>query len=324
MYNLFILKILPWVRKNAKYLRRLFWIIAFTLIFGVMIYQVRNNWQEIRDYPWQWNYWYILMGFVGYTISLLSSSWVWALIITRLSGVKQILTHIRLFCLTNAAMRLPTPIPYIGARSEAYAAQGIPRGTTLTAMSIEVTLTILSAIMVFIITSPFGLMNKIAPINLSFLLLLIPLFLIVFRPRWLFSVIQAIFNRLKRPYQVFVVNTKDMLLWLGIDILIWFNGGVLYYILANSIYPFAYHDLPLMVNVFAISGIVGWLGQIFFFLPNFGLRQIAVAYLLSFYVPWPTAVAIALLNRFVILIFELIWAIFFSIVTGRSIIKKRI
>jgi hypothetical protein len=50
-------------------------------------------------------------------------------------------------------------------------------------------------------------------------------------------------------------------------------------------------------------------GQFFFFLPNPGLRQVALAYLLSYAMPWSVSAAVAVFTRLLVMIFELLWAV---------------
>jgi hypothetical protein len=315
-------RLLSWMREHPRLLKRAVWSTAFLLVVGAISYQIVDSWQEIRTYPWHWNLKYIFWGFGVYSLSLLATAGIWTAIIRRLAGLKPVLPNIGLYCLTNLAQRLPTPLPYVGARTEAYAARGVPRTTTLAAMSLEIIVTIVGALVTALITLPFGFPESMERFNLLIWLLVLPLVVFILRPNWLFKVINSILRRLKRPGLAVQVGTPEMLIWVVIFILIWLNGGFLYYLLANSIYPIRVDELLAMINVFAVSGVIGWLGQLFFFLPSVGLRQVAVAYLLSFFIPWPVAVAVALLTRLSVMIFELIWALGFSLIFSRQLLSN--
>jgi hypothetical protein len=304
----------PWVRVHARQINR---IISFILLMAVLAsigYQILANWQQVRSYSWKWDVKFLLLGFGVYSVSLLLTASIWALIICRLSGIQSLLTHIGLYSLTNLAQRLPTPIPYISVRTEAYARRGVPRATTLTAMSLEVIVTVAGALVVAVATLPFGFQENLRRYDAPIWLLLIPLLVFVIRPDWFFAALNRMFLLLKRsPIQV-RVKTLDILTWVSLFAAVWLNGGVLYYFLANSIYPVAPDKLLAIVNVFAVSGIVGWVGQFLFFIPNLAARQVAAAYLLGFFMPLPVAIAVALLTRLCIMAFELVWALVFSIV----------
>lgn len=313
---------IPWFRKHGKQITRVVWIILIIFVILITFYQIVANWNEIKYYPWKWNFRYILFGLIAYTFSLLGTAGIWAAIITRLSGMRSTLKHIGLYCITNLAMRLPTPLPFIGARSEAYSTQGVARTTTLTAMSLEIIVTIAAATITSIITLPFSVPGSLDQIDIWIWILLIPLLAFVIRPAWLFQIIKAGYARFNRAYFPADVGAREMFLWVGAFILIWMNGGMIYYFLANSIYPVPFRDILAIINVFAVSGVISWIGQLLFFIPNLAVRQIAVAYLLSLFLPLPVAVAVALLTRLCVMIFEMVWALIFSLVLKRSQAKK--
>ncbi len=66
--------------------------------------------------------------------------------------------------------------------------------------------------------------------------------------------------------------------------------------------------MPFLVNISAVSGIAGWLGQALFFVPTPAVRQLTMVYLLSLRFPMPWAVALALFFRISVMVFELVWA----------------
>jgi uncharacterized membrane protein YbhN (UPF0104 family) len=302
-----------WIRDHSKSISRIVWGGLLVIVIGIVAIQIKLSWNEIRTYPWHWNTTYIILGLGAYSVSLLTTASIWSQIIHRLSNSNNWLDNIGLYCLTNLAQRLPTPLPFLGARTEAYAARGIPRMTTLTAMSLEIAVTIVGALVAALITLPFGFPDALNQFNFLIWILIVPLMVFVIRPNWLIQAINLALQRLNKPKITIIVQTKDVILWVGLFVLVWMNGGLIYYLLANSIYPVGPDDLLAMINVFAISGVVGWLGQLLFFLPSVTLRQVAVAYLLSFFVPLSVAVAVALLTRLCVMIFELLWAMVFSI-----------
>jgi hypothetical protein len=268
---------------------------------------VYRNWNEIRNYPWQLNWKDILIGLLVYAVSLFLTATIWGRIIGKLTGFNAIFTHWRLYIVSNLANRLPTPLPWIGARLEAYSNLGIPRTVTLTSMSIDLTSSIMGALIASLATFFYGPQQQIIKVyNPLIFLILVPLIVVALRPKWLFGLMNHILVKMKRPPVTIQVRTLDMAIWIGVYTLIWANGGVLYYILARSIYPVVPGQILIMMNVFAVSGLVGWLGQILFFIPNMAIRQVAVAFMLSFTVPWPVAVAIALYTRILGLVYEVV------------------
>lgn len=172
--------------------------VGIAILIGLLVflsYNIYKNWQEIQKYPWQFDYRYLLAGFVLYTINLFGTGWIWGAIITRLSGLKGFLLHIRWYCLTNLAQRLPTPIPFIGARSEVYSSLGVPRPLTIAGMSLEITITIVSALFVSIITLPYAIREITQLFGIYwFWVFLIPMLLVIIKPKLLFKLLGWIFK----------------------------------------------------------------------------------------------------------------------------------
>lgn len=307
---------------RSKLLFQLCSVVLFVLAIGTIAYQVVRDLPKLQSYSWTLRPEFVAIGFGVYSVSLLFTALIWASIISTLSGRRGWLSHVRLYCLTNVANRLPTALPYIGARAEAYAQIGVKRATTLTAMAIEVAVTIIGATVVALATLPFGpyqaVLDQTALAPYLPLLALPPigLLFIALRPRLLIGAINAGARRLGRPPIEASIGGRQVTLWTIGFVLIWLNGGVLHFVLASAVYPFAASQLPLLINIFAVSGVAGWLSQLTFFLPTPALRQVVVAYLLSFVVPWPVAVAVALFERLAVMAFELAWALAF-VVAGR-------
>jgi hypothetical protein len=302
-----------WARLRIKSHMRLIWILGVILLAFVIVYQVAENWSTILTYRWQFQWKDLLLGFLVYTFNLLLTATNWGLIVDKLAGTrKSVFLHWRLYCISNIANRLPTPLPWIGARVEAYSGVDVPRSVTLTAMSIDLIAMMVAATVVALVTLPFGpheiVSQKMSPLVILILILLIA---ISIKPKWLFKFFNWLLSMLHRTPVTTEVSTTSMLSWIGIYLIVWSTTGVLYYLISNSIYPLQPNQIFLIINICAISGVIGWIGQLFFFLPNLALRQIALASLLSFVVPWPVAVADALFLRIVVLFYEVAWALFF-------------
>ena len=82
---------------------------------------------------------------------------------------------------------------------------------------------------------------------------------------------------------------------------------MLYY-LVNVVYPISASLAPAMINIWSVAGVVTLLGHLTMLLPaGFGVKQLIAAYLLSFYIPWPAAVLVAILSRLSVTLLEVFW-----------------
>jgi ABC-type sugar transport system permease subunit len=299
--------LLQQLKTRQKEIARTFWVILVVIAVIFILYKAAIDWKRIQNVQWHFYPRSLLAGFGVYSISLLLTACCWALIMGRISGVKTFWEHVRIFCLTNLSQRLPTLFPYLAARTEAYVALGVPREITLTAMAIEVAVTLLSATLVTGLTLLLGVFSLKG--YLGFLLsglLLAPMMLILFPQRFLI-VVNKVLVYLKRPPIDNMINVRHTASWTGLFMIIWLNSGVLYYFLISGLCEISPEEIPFLISVSAVSGLAGWLGQLIF-LPTPAVRQLALAYLMSLGFPMPIAVAFALFARVCVMIFELIWA----------------
>lgn len=308
-----------WQKAKSARFSQLMWGILIILAVLFIAYKTIIDWHKLKDTLWRLNWHNFLIGFGVYSVSIILTASCWALIMGYISGVRTFWKHVSTFCLTNLAQRLPTPLPYISARAEAYAIQGISRRITLVAMSIEITVTLFSAVLValmtFLVSSfTYAYVGIVKPF---LYVLLLALSIPILFPQKFFN---SILVRLNSPFSLELLSKERILIWVGIFVIIWLNSGVLYYYLINSVFPIPKELLLFLTNVSAVSGIAGWFGQIFFFMPTFAIRQLTMVYLLSFYFPMPLAIIFTLFIRICVMVFEVIWAsIFFIIIRIKQV-----
>jgi len=217
----------------------------------------------------------------------------------------------RLYCYTNLAKRLPTPVWYVAARVYVYDKERIAKRVTSTAVLIEIVVVIFSGILVYLASLPF---SSYTPLllegNLWVLLLLVPLAAIVARPSWLSVSLNFLLTKFRRGKLLITIMPGDMLQWSALSSLAWTLGGFIIYSLSNGIYYLPLAHLPDMVNIWAISGIAG---QVALFMPmGMGVKELTLAYLLSSYMPLPVAVVVSLLSRLCLLVSDFFWALVLS------------
>jgi hypothetical protein len=309
------------LKTRQKKIARIFWVILVVVAALFMIYRIFVDWNQIKKVHWHFRLQPLLVSFGVYSVSLLLTAYCWALIMGHVSGIKIFWKHMRIFCFTNLSQRLPTLLPYLAARTEAYVTLGVPREITLTAMAIEVAVTLLSATLVTNLALLFGIFPlKEYLILILTLLLLVTIMLFLF-PQWFLIIVNKALVYLKKPSIESVISVCHIASWTGLFMIIWMNNGVLYYFLISVFYEISPEKIPFLISVSAVSGLIGWLGQLIF-LPTPAVRQLALAYLMSLSFPMPIAIAFALFARVCVMIFELIWASIWTIVPRRITISR--
>jgi len=306
------------VNSRFKKPSRIIGVMLVILSFAFTIYKMIKDWNQIQQFSWNLDLRYLLIGFGLYSVNLLLTASCWALIVGFFTRRRCFWNHVRIFCLTNVVQRLPTPLPYVTARTEAYVRQNLPRSTILVSMTAEVMIILYSALVVAFLTIPFvqAVYEPIAVITLG--ILLAPLSGVLFFPKTFIRIANVILSRLNYSPLPITLDVRHILVLLAIFLFIWINSGVIHYVLISSLFVLPSKNLLVLINISAISGVIGWMSQMLFFLPTPAIRQLTMIYFLNMYFPMPLAVASALFVRISIMVFELIWASIFLMVPIRE------
>jgi len=309
-------KLRPWVTWGGRVpARRTIWGVLMAAIIVVIGYQIIKSWREISQYPWRLNYVQFLEAGIVFSVSLWNSILCWSLILRQLGSLNSFGTNARLYCTTNLARRLPTPIWFLGSRMAAYEEMGVRKRVTLSAMMLEGIVSVFGGLVVAVLSLPFGPYAQIAQQSVGVLPFLIPVIVFVIRPDWLFAILNFVLRRIKMQTLDVKLRPWDMALWSGLFALNWALGGLILYFLINAVYPVDIQLVPALINVWSVSGVVTLIGHMSMLLPaGFGVKQLIAAYLLGFFIPWQAAVLVAVLSRLSITLFEVFWALVWQVV----------
>ncbi len=210
-------------KNDSAWFSRLAWGILVILASAFIVYKTITEWHQLQKALWRLDLHCFLVSFGVYSVSVMLTASCWALIMGHFSGVRTFWKHVSTFCLTNLAQRLPTPLPYISARTEAYNAQGISRKTTLTAMAMEITVTLFSAAVVALATLVLGAPLYAKAIKYILYVLLLFLFFPAIFPQKFLGLVNLVGGRLNRCPLPTALSGKQVLGWIGIFIIIWLN-----------------------------------------------------------------------------------------------------
>jgi hypothetical protein len=99
---------------------------------------------------------------------------------------------------------------------------------------------------------------------------------------------------------------RDSLEWLGLFILVWLGYGLSLYFMIAALFPAGIEGLPVAIAAWGVSGVVATASSFFPF--SLGLRELTLSLLLVGFMPNSLGVAVAILNRFLMIFYDLIYA----------------
>lgn len=293
-------KIRRWGRKAAsnKLFPLLFALVVLTLL-GKMVYDSRET---LLTYEWEFRPLPLLFSFILYALALSLAVVAWGLIVNKTSGKQKWANHVRIYCVTNIAQRLPGVFWHVIGRMMMYQEAGVSKKSVSVSSGIEFVLLAISSLIVSLLT--WSLLPATPLDNPLLLIAGIILGLLLIKP----ATVQWFMRRLK----VDITHISDLhyyhiIGWLSLYVIIWGMGGIILYAIISIIYPVPVAHLPGIVAAWCLSGTIALVST---FTPSgFGLREITLSLMLSAYMPSGVAVIVTLLTRILLTLYEAVWAL---------------
>lgn len=274
--------------------KRVLQVLVMGVIFFFLTRNLYQNWQEISTYEWRLNFHWLISSFLLMVVCALLIALGWNLILRALGGLLKIGKALKIFFLAELARYLPGKVWSMVGRVYLCRQQGVPVSTTSASLVLQTLVQVVSGLLIFLVSLPFW--NSTQGIgNLYVFFWLIPPGLLLLHPGVITRTVNFSLKRLKRDPVEWNAKYRHilgiLLLWCGFRMLY----GTANYFLILSIYPVPVSQLPVLIGIFSIAWVVGFLS---FLTPSgLGVVEGMLTFLLSFYVPLHIATLIALLSR---------------------------
>jgi hypothetical protein len=286
-------------QRKTRWLRAgvgLFWVLGISLIlwFG---WRFRN---DLVPFLAGVNPWGLGKAFSWFLLSLVAIVAGWVALMRHFSPGLHWWTHVRIYCVTLATRRLPGTLWYVGGRLVLYRREGISRALVSIASSVEYAVIIVSGGLVGLVLLPAAVEIPGAAAGALALAAL----LVLLSPR----LVAWLARRIGRPLPV-AIGFLDVLGWLAALGVMWLCGGMMLVEIIRSFSPLPNDQAIFVLGAWAITGT---LGALTFALPSsFGVGDISLALLLAQIMPLMEAGTIAVMARFIGLLFEILTAAVF-------------
>lgn len=273
--------------------------VAVTAGLGVMLYSSRDL---LLNHDWEFRPLPFLAAFLIFGLALALTLLGWGHLMSRL-GVRQLWRkHVRIYCVTNLAQRLPGVFWHVLGRMAMYQREGVAKRTVAVVSGLELLLMILAGLVVSLLMLPL-----MAPTRFNrpeLLLAGLLLGLVSLHPR----VIGFLLDRLKvTGAHVRGVRYRDTTFLVAVYAIVWLLGGLILFGIIMALYPLPAHTLPSVIGAWSLSGI---LASVATFTPSgFGLRELSLTVLLTPLMPAGMAAVIAIATRVFLTICQLFWAL---------------
>jgi hypothetical protein len=279
-------------------------------------YAIQANWNEFREQEIQFDYRFIVLSVLIYPVGMLPTAASWHSLLQTIGVSLPFRTNLRIYSLSSLPRHIPGFVWYISSRSLLYKEENVSAATTLTASGVEVILLaltgFLSAFMLLI--SGIGLSTEFDSIRTA-VYLAIPIIILLIISVPLVNRVLPYLLRRKGFSSITKIHQRKLILTLFLMFIAWFGGGLILFVLTQSIYPMDFSKLPALVGAWGAAGAISL--TIGIGIQGLGIREITLSALLSFLMPPILAIILAIAFRLVLTAGEFLWVLLFIWLTKK-------
>lgn len=282
---------------------------------GFLAALVASQWSALQTYDWQLAPGWALLALCGLELTWLFELDAWRTILGGLGGPLPYRTAAPIWFLSNIVRYIPGNIWQFLGMAELAHEEGVPRLITLT--SIVLHQVISTAVGVVLAACYFALFDDGAWLRyLRPLLLLAPLGLLLLQPRLLDAVLNWLLRRMGRPPVRISLSWRQIWLLIGRYCIVWIMMGLSFAALVRGLAPLAGPAAFYLMASWAAAYVIGYLTLL---TPaGLGVREGALALLLTPILPAGVAAVIAIVARLWMVAGEALAAAAALIVRGRT------
>ena len=264
-------------------------------ILAALLYSER---EVLLAYDWDLKWRNLLIAMGALIVGMILAAYTWGDILRTLGSRVPVGLHMRYYALSQLARRLPGTVWYVAGRGVLYRRHGDPVRLIGIASGLELIINVVSGALMTLALTGYVLAD-LPRYYLVGLTAAAGVGMIAMHPR----VIQALLTRFGLP-EAPAIPYLRLIRWLTQYLALWLVGGIVLYLVADAVYPLDVESLPYVIGSFSL---VGTLSVLVFVLPsNFGFTEVGLSLLLSAIMPSSFAVLIAVLNRILLLLYEVI------------------
>jgi glycosyltransferase 2 family protein len=284
------------------------------VVLVLCIYAVRQDWNKLTAYHFQWNFWLLALSFVGFVAQEISYGLIWRNVLARLGSRIDLRTSLRIYLASEFVRYIPGNVWHVLTRILWVGKYGVPRPVAFASMMVELITKLAAGVLIFALSLLFWrdvaairmILNG-SPIIMILGILLIFALLIGLHPRVLSRLLNLALRVLKRDPIVLTLRYSDILLITLAWCASWTVAGSAFYIMLLALWPATpLAALPICIGIYAIAWDVGFVS---FITPSgLGFREgtVVALFLALPFVPTAVAAIIAILSRLVSTLAELL------------------
>jgi uncharacterized membrane protein YbhN (UPF0104 family) len=269
------------------------------IIFYFLARGLLANWNQIKEYEWEFDYFLLGISFVLIILTYLVWVEIWRKLLKRSGHILNFKKMFKIWFLANLGKYLPGKVWSFLGMLYLLEKEGVAKSKGLSMAILAQALSVLSGLLVALLFLRYSYYQRFfaqSPgLTVVILLVLAGIMVLVFYPKLLEGIINLMLRILKKETITLNLKTKNILFILLLYCGSWFLSGFVFWVFIRSITPVSLGIYLSLTGAFAGSFSLGFLA---FFAPGgIGVREGILVVLLSNFFPTPVAILISLLSR---------------------------
>jgi hypothetical protein len=293
------------VQDARRLLRHAIWTSIALLVVAFLVLAVIDEVGNLPKIDWSFDFWWLVPAFIALVVFQGMHAETWRRILHQLHGNLPARKGWVIWNVSLLARYVPTQVMLVVTRVGMAEREGVPKRVTTSSVVYEVALVTAASVVV----AAWGIMQlpglKDSPWR--FAILLVPFVAIaMLHPKPFARVSTFLLHRLKSDRLERLLSFRAVLVFGAIYVVSFLMTGIGVLCIAQSLHPVAAEDIPVVLSAWS----VGYAGALVaFFIPGgLGVREGAMAAVLSIAMPTGVAIAVAVVTRLAQTGVELLYA----------------
>jgi uncharacterized membrane protein YbhN (UPF0104 family) len=294
--------------KTKKFLFKSAQVLIIVLIFYFLIKSLVSNWSQVKDFNWEFDYYFLTIAFVLQILTLLWLIQIFKWILTKSGSSISYLRLFKVWFISGLGKYLPGKVWQVLGMIFMLEKEGVSKKHAFSSVVLGQTLSVISGLFVSVLLLGADLYSKFFSRKPGFMVAeviatLILLVLLCY-PKVLEKIVNLGLGILKKEKISLDITVKDVIIYFLSYTLSWLFYGLAFLIFIKAIAQASFNIYPTLTGSFAFSLNMGFLAL---FAPGgIGVREGILVLLLETYFPAPVAVLISILSRLWISLVELL------------------
>ena len=293
---------------TKKILIRLAQVAVIILIFYFLLKGLISNWNQVKDFDWQFNYYLLIISFALQIMALFWLVKIWQRMLRHTRSSVPYFKLFKVWFFTNLGKYLPGKIWQFLGMVYMLEREGVPKKNSFSTGVLAQAFSVISGLIISVLFLGANLYSHFFSKNPTLVMVGavfgLAILVLACYPKILERIVNLGLRILKKEKISLDITLKDVIIYLLFYSFSWLLFGLAFLIFVKAMADASFNMYPMLTGAFAFSLNIGFLA---IFTPGgIGVREGVLVFLLSSFFPLPVSTLISLLSRLWITVGELL------------------